>query len=66
MTRVPLNSGDVIDVAIAKVLPFGALVESGAGVPGLVRGAVGDIGATLRGEGVDVDETEHRFSARLA
>ena len=66
MTRMPLSSGDVIDVVIATVLPFGALVETGSGVPGLVRGAVGDIGATLRVEVVDVDEAEHRFSARLA
>jgi len=64
MTRIPPSSGDVIDVVIAKVLPFGALVETGSGVPGLVRGAVGDIGATLRVEVVDVDEAEHRFSAR--
>ena len=66
MTRMPLSSGDVIDVVIATVQPFGALVETGSGVPGLVRGAVGDIGATLRVEVVDVDEAEHRFSARLA
>jgi predicted RNA-binding protein with RPS1 domain len=65
MTRIPLTSGDVIDVVIVKVLPFGALVETGSGVPGLVRGAVGDIGATLRVEVNDVDDAEHRFSARL-
>jgi len=64
MTRIPPSSGDVIDVVIAKVLPFGALVETGSGVPGLVRGTVGDVGATLRVEVVDVDEAEHRFSAR--
>jgi predicted RNA-binding protein with RPS1 domain len=65
MTRIPLASGDVIDVVIVKVLPFGALVETGSGVPGLVRGAVGDIGATLSVQVNDVDEAEHRFSARL-
>jgi predicted RNA-binding protein with RPS1 domain len=55
----------VIDVVIAKVVPFGALVETRSGMPGLVRGAVGDIGATLRVEVVSVDEAEQRFSARL-
>jgi len=65
MTRIPLRSGDVIDVVIAKVLPFGALVETGSGVPGLVRGADGDVDATLRVRVVDVDEAEHRFNARL-
>ena len=65
MTRIPLSSGDVVDVVITKVLPFGALVDTGSGVPGLVRGAVGDAGAMLRVEVVDIDEAE-RFSARLA
>jgi hypothetical protein len=54
------------DVVIAKVLPFGALVETGSGMPGLVRSADGETGATLRVEVVDVDEAEPRFSARLA
>jgi predicted RNA-binding protein with RPS1 domain len=66
MTRVPLSSGDVVNVVITKVLPFGALVESGSGVPGLVRGAAGDVGASVRVEVVEVDTTEQRFSARLA
>ena len=67
MTRIPLSSGDLIDVEITRVLPFGALVASGSGVPGLVRGAVSaGIGATLRVQVVDVDEAEQRFSARPA
>lgn len=66
MTRIPLNSGDVVDVVVTKVLPFGAFVQTASGAPGLVRGAVGAVGATVRVEVVDLDEAEQRFSARLA
>jgi len=66
MTPIPLSSGDRIDVVIAEVLPFGVLVRTGSGAPGLVRGNVGDVGATVRVEVVDVDQAEARFSARPA
>jgi len=66
MTPIPLSSGDEIDAVIDKVLPFGVLVRTASGAPGLVRGTVGDVGATVRVEVVDVDQAEARFSARPA
>jgi ribosomal protein S1 len=65
MTRMPLNPGDVLDAVVTKSLPFGALVETTAGVPGLVHGAASDVGTTVRVEVVGYDDVEKRFSARL-
>ena len=69
MTPIPLSSGDELDVVIDEVLPFGALVRTASGAPGLVRrdvDDVGDVGTTVRVEVVDVDQAEARFSARPA
>lgn len=63
MTRMPLKSGEVVEVVITKVLPLGALVETGSGMPRLVRGAVGDVGASVRVKVVETDDVEQRFSA---
>ncbi|SCL57687.1 hypothetical protein GA0070604_3675 [Micromonospora eburnea] len=41
----PMRGGDVVTVTVTKVLPFGVLVETPAGVPGLVRGARAEVGA---------------------
>jgi predicted RNA-binding protein with RPS1 domain len=59
-----MREGDVVAATVTKVLPFGVLVETPAGVPGLVRRARIEAG-TL----VDVRVSEfdgQRFAAVLA
>jgi predicted RNA-binding protein with RPS1 domain len=60
----PIRNGDVIAVSVTKVLPFGVLVETPAGVPGLVRSAAAGIGHVVN---VRVDDFDgQRFSATIA
>jgi len=65
MTGNLLKTGDEIDVVVKSAKPFGLLVESGAGVPGLVRGGSAAVGTTLRVRVVEFDAVESRFSAKL-
>jgi predicted RNA-binding protein with RPS1 domain len=60
----PIRSGDVIAVSVTKVLPFGVLVETPAGVSGLVRHATAEVGQVVNVR-VDMFDGE-RFSARQA
>jgi ribosomal protein S1 len=66
MTGNLLNPGDEIDVVVKFAKPFGLLVQSGSGVPGLVRGASAEVGVTVRVRVIEYDATESRFSAKLA
>ena len=66
MTLVLPNAGDVIDVAVRTVKPFGSLVETRDGTPGLVRPASGAPGATLRVTVTDVDLAQARFTGTPA
>ena len=66
MPRNLLNPGDEIDAAVISTKPFGLLVRTTTGVPGLVRGATAAVGATVRLRVLDYDATESRFSAELA
>jgi hypothetical protein len=60
----PMRSGDVIAVSVTKVLPFGVLVETPAGVSGLVRHVTAEIGQAVS---VRVDVFDgRRFSASQA
>ncbi len=43
----PIQVGDVLAVTVTKVLPFGVLVETPAGVHGLVRGATAEVGTVV-------------------
>ncbi|MCW3815910.1 hypothetical protein ONA91_15810 [Micromonospora sp. DR5-3] len=43
----PMRAGDVIAATVTKVLPFGVLVETPAGVPGLVRGTKAEVGTVV-------------------
>jgi len=63
MTLVLPRSGDVIDVTVTAVKPFGSLVETRDGTPGLVRPAGGAPGADLRVTVTDVDQAQARFTA---
>ncbi|MGI5127890.1 hypothetical protein ACQEVB_13855 [Pseudonocardia sp. CA-107938] len=57
----PIHEGDVIAVRVTKVLPFGVLVETSTGVPGLMRPGRVELGAVVD---VRVDEFDgERFSA---
>jgi len=66
MTVILPTSGDVIDVTVTAVKPFGSLVETRDGTPGLVRPARGAQGAVLRVTVTDVDQAEARFTATPA
>jgi len=66
MAGTLLNPGDEIDVVVKFAKPFGLLVEAGSGLPGLVRGASAEVGATVRVRVVEYDPAESRFSAKLA
>ncbi|HWO64324.1 MAG TPA: hypothetical protein VNO31_30255 [Umezawaea sp.] len=57
----PMQTGDVIAVSVTKVLPFGVLVETPAGVPGLVRSATAEVGQVVDVRVVEFDG--RRFSA---
>ncbi|MCL1871542.1 MAG: S1 RNA-binding domain-containing protein [Promicromonosporaceae bacterium] len=61
-----LEPGDVLDVTVVRVTPFGVLVQTDAGVPGLVRAARADVGATLRVSVTDYDAEKSRFAAQPA
>jgi predicted RNA-binding protein with RPS1 domain len=59
----PLEVGAVVAVSVTKVVPFGVLVETPAGMHGLVRGATAEVGAVVN---VRVHEFDgQRFAASL-
>jgi predicted RNA-binding protein with RPS1 domain len=60
----PMRIGEVIAVSVTKVLPFGVLVETPAGVPGLVRPATAEVGQVVNVRVAALDG--QRFSAKLA
>lgn len=62
----PLKTGDALDVLVTAVKPFGVLVRTDTGIPGLVRNANAEVGATVRVQVVDYDPAQSRFSATLA
>ena len=61
-----LSAGDVIEATVTKSLPFGVLVQTADDVPGLVRGARADAGATIRVRVTMYDAELARFAADLA
>ena len=65
MTGTLLKPGGEIDVVVTSGKPFGLLVESDAGVPGLVRGGSAAVGATLRVRVIEFDAGESRFNAMV-
>ncbi len=62
---MPLGPGDEIDAVVTAVAPFGVLVETGSGIPGLVRGADEPVGSVVHVQVIEFDDVEQRFSARL-
>lgn len=61
-----MHDGDLIEVTVTRNLPFGVLVESSAGVPGLIRGVTVAIGETVRVRVVSYDVDRQRFHASLS
>jgi len=60
--RVP---GDVVAVTVTRSLPFGALVETSEGVPGLLRGVPDlPVGHRIRARIEVLDPAEQRVSLR--
>lgn len=39
LTRMPLSPDEEVDAVVTNVTPFGVLVRTDVGLPGLVRGA---------------------------
>ena len=60
-----LKPGDEMVATVTSAKPFGVLVETESGVPGLVRGAQAEVGAVLRLRVTEFDNVESRFSAAL-
>lgn len=65
MAGTLLQPGDELDVVVKSAKPFGLLVQTDAGVSGLVRGASARAGATVHVRVVEYDAVESRFSATL-
>ena len=62
--NTPLQAGDVVPATVTKVLPFGVLVETTTGVPGLVHPAQVEVGTVVN---VRVREFDgRRFAATVA
>ncbi|MGV9680587.1 hypothetical protein ACWDSJ_35395 [Nocardia sp. NPDC003482] len=66
MAEALIRAGAEIDAVVQLVKPFGLLVRTGTGVPGLVRGASAETGATIRVRVLEFDSDALRFSAALA
>lgn len=63
LTAPSVRDGDLIEVTVTRNLPFGVLVETPAGVPGLVRGVTVAIGESVRVRVVSYDVDRQRFHA---
>jgi predicted RNA-binding protein with RPS1 domain len=59
----PMRVGDVVVATVTKVLPFGVLVETPAGMHGLVRSTGAEVGAVVSVRVRDFDG--QRFAANL-
>jgi len=66
MAGTLLNPGEEIDAVVKFAKPFGLLVETDTDVPGLVRGASAEAGATVRVRVTEYDAAGSRFSAKPA
>jgi ribosomal protein S1 len=66
LTPIPLHHGDDVDAVVTTVTPFGVLVQTDDGVPGLVRGARNAVGTPVHLHVLEYDDVQHRFSAELA
>ncbi|HVD22612.1 MAG TPA: hypothetical protein VNC23_05915 [Lapillicoccus sp.] len=66
MTRTSLSAGDEVDAVVTTVTPFGVLVRTEAGVPGLVRATREGVGTLMHLRVVEFDPDEQRFSATVA
>ncbi|MBB5788934.1 hypothetical protein [Jiangella mangrovi] len=63
MTGTLPAAGDEIAATVTTVAPFGLLVVTDSGVPGLARDARADAGSTVRVRVTEYDAAERRFSA---
>ncbi len=65
-TAADMSVGDLVTARVATVLPYGVLVESTTGVPGLVAGFDADVDEPGRLKVTSVDIDNGRFSAEVA
>ncbi|NUS44192.1 MAG: hypothetical protein HOQ24_10955 [Mycobacteriaceae bacterium] len=66
MAETLLQPGDELVAVVTFVQPFGLLVETNAGLSGLVRGARAEAGSTVHVRVIEYDSAALRFSAQLA
>jgi ribosomal protein S1 len=65
MSESTVKPGDTVRVTVTKVLPFGVLVETATGLPGLVKPVGPQRGDVVSVTVTAVDDDEHRFSGTL-
>ena len=65
MSETIVQPGDTVRVTVTKVLPFAVLVETAAGMPGLVRHAGPRQGDVMTVTVTAVDDDQQRFSGAL-
>lgn len=66
MTEFELTIGETTSVVVTKELPYGVLVESTSGLPGMVTGAKAELGVWLRVKVTAVEHDKRRFAAVAA
>ncbi len=66
MNNTALRSGDQLVAHVTQHTPFGALVESESGIPGLVLESSAQAGETLTVRVESFDAEKVRFSAVVA
>ncbi|MBO0825556.1 MAG: hypothetical protein J2P27_17150 [Actinobacteria bacterium] len=66
MSDLTIKPGDTVQATVTKVLPFAVLVETAAGMPGLVRRVGPRQGDVLAVNVTAVDDEQQRFSGTLS
>lgn len=65
LIRMPLSPHQEVDAVVTTVTPFGVLVRTDDGLPGLVHGASDPVGSHVHVRVLEVDDDRRRFSAEL-
>jgi ribosomal protein S1 len=66
MNTTTLRTGDQLVARVTQSTPFGALIESESGIPGLVLESSAQVGDTLTVRVESFDAEKVRFSAVVA
>jgi ribosomal protein S1 len=66
MSAPTVKPGDAVRMNVTKVLPFAVLVETAAGLPGLVRHVGPQHGDVITVTVTAVDDEQQRFSGTVS